>query len=331
LNHHGRFLPGGIRKLARAIEAFGPDIFNGFSNVGSFYGVVLARRAHVPLVVSNVGTVIERYSLLTRISARLFLPRAHIVLVNSASLLTHYTEKWASLRGRVAVVPNVVDLAEFRAGDESTRAEVRSELGLSGDVFVAGHVGRFVPEKAQDDIVRAARFVQQSHWLLIGDGPCRPGVQRLAREQGVCERMRFLGARSDVSRLLHACDLFCLPSWFEGMPNALLESMAAGLPAVGTNVPGIVDLIQPGVNGWLVPPHDPAALAAAVSEAAASPERLREYGRNARDRVVSHHGPDAISLAFLAMCRKHLDARQPRHETGIYPWDSTTGPDDASR
>lgn len=307
LERKGRFLPGGLLRLAHAIGSFRPDIFCGFSNVGSFYGVALARRAGVPLVVAGVRTLLARYSLDTRISARLFLPRAHVVVVNSASLLAHYTSKWGSLRGRLELLPNAVDLDEFRPGDETERAEMSKELGLRPEAFVVGHVGRFVPEKAHDDMIRAAVLVERSQWLFVGDGPRRKAIEQMASDSGVRHRVSFLGARSDVPRLLRALDLFCLPSWFEGMPNALVEAMAAGLPAVGTDVPGIVDLITPGKNGWLVPARDPAAMAEAIDRAAASSALLMEYGRNARQRAVALHGPEAIASAFIEICRKHLE------------------------
>ena len=120
--------------------------------------------------------------------------------------------------------------------------------------------------------------------LFVGDGPERGRLEQLAEQRGLAA-VRFLGNRPDVPQLLAASDLFVLPSLWEGLPMALLEGMASGLPVIATDVAGSRQVVVPGQSGMLVPPDDPGALASAMThllEDDAERDRLR---RAARERV----------------------------------------------
>jgi glycosyltransferase involved in cell wall biosynthesis len=121
-----------------------------------------------------------------------------------------------------------------------------------------------------------------SCYLVAGDGPQRPTLERRARELGVEGRVRFLGARHDVPALLALADLAVLPTQADLLPTAVLEAMAAGTPVVASAVGGIPELIEHGQSGLLVPPGDPAALVAACGELLGAPERAERLAARAR-------------------------------------------------
>lgn len=132
----------------------------------------------------------------------------------------------------------------------------------------------------------------QTRFLVIGDGPERPALERLAAALGIDDRVVFTGSRSDVEALLQVMDVFTLSSSFECAPMALLEAMAAQRPAVCTAVGGIPDIISDGVTGYVVPPRDPHALAQAYLRLLRDPELAAKLGRAARERLESEFSLD---------------------------------------
>ena len=138
---------------------------------------------------------------------------------------------------KVKILPNAIDLERYRF-QESIRQEVRQELEL-GDSFVIGHVGRFVPQKNHDFILKMFKEVSKRSYeyvlLLVGDGDGRMKVEAQAKSMGIADRIRFLGIRKDVDRIMQAMDLFILPSLFEGLPVVGVEAQAAGLPCMFSN------------------------------------------------------------------------------------------------
>jgi L-malate glycosyltransferase len=168
----------------------------------------------------------------------------------------------------VRVIYNGVDAAL----PKRSRDEVRAELKLGAEV-VAIQVANLLPVKAHDVLVRALARLRdegsQLTMLIVGDGPERPSIEALARDLDLGpDRVRLLGFRSDVPDLLGASDFFALPSRMEGLPLSALEAMAQRLPVVTTKVGGIPEVVFDGEHGFLVPPDDPAALAAAMSKLA---------------------------------------------------------------
>lgn len=198
---------------------------------------------------------------------------------------------------------------ELHAG---AAARFRSEHGI-GSGPVAGFVGRIVREKGAVEFVRAAAIVKESipgaRFVMVGeplrsdrDG-CREEIHRLRDELGLARDLVFAGYRNDVPALLAAFDLFVLPSYREGMPRALLEGMATGLPVVATSIRGCREEVANGVSGILVPPRDHQALAAAMKKLLASGELRARMGEEGLRRVLAHFDERKI----VAMQIGHLD------------------------
>jgi glycosyltransferase involved in cell wall biosynthesis len=188
--------------------------------------------------------------------------------------------------GRVGVIFNGIDLAAFGSAD---RAAARAAMGAAGDELVILQVARLDYLKDHATAVRAlARFtVGQPHarLVLVGDGPERPAIEALARELGVAGRVRLLGARSDVPRLLSGADVLLLSSVSEGIPLTPIEAMAAGLPVVATDVGGVGEVVVDGETGLLAPARDDAALAVHLARLAGDAGLRRRFGEAGRARA----------------------------------------------
>ena len=158
---------------------------------------------------------------------------------------------------RTAVVPNGVDLSRFTADVDP--AAFRDQLSVPAGHRLVGSVGALVPQKGHTYLVDAARIVLQelpdTTFLIAGEGRLREKLTVRAEGAGPGERIRFLGQRDDIPELLASLDLFVMPSLWEGLPYALLEAMAVGVPVVASDITGLADLVRPGETGRLTPPH----------------------------------------------------------------------------
>lgn len=160
----------------------------------------------------------------------------------------------------------------------------RQKLGLDDADFVVGHMGAFTKEKGQDVAVAAAALLRQSlpqaRVILAGDGPLLYEVRQRAQEN-----VMFPGFISDRASFFAALDLFVMPSRSEAWGLAALEAMAHGVPVIASDAGGLPEIVEPGNGGWLVPSGDVAALARAITMAAADPGRLRAQGQRAFERA----------------------------------------------
>jgi glycosyltransferase involved in cell wall biosynthesis len=177
--------------------------------------------------------------------------------------------------------------------------DLRSELGLSAADTVIGSVGRLSKEKGYTYLLQATPAVLAQRpdvkFLLVGDGELRDDLQQQAAQLGVASSVIFAGVRQDVAPFYGIMDLFVLPSLWEGLPTVILESMAAGVPVVATDVRGTSDLVKSGSTGWLCRPCDPAGLAAALLDALNDPPKWTEVAQTARDTVVPSYSLDRIA------------------------------------
>jgi glycosyltransferase involved in cell wall biosynthesis len=192
-------------------------------------------------------------------------------------------------RERIFCFANAVDVNRFRPATLAEKAEAKSVIGISNDTAVIGTVARLVQRKGIDVLLRALARVLRTcpvHLLVIGDGPLAEELRALARDLRIANFVSWLGFQRDPATWLRAMDVFALPSRLEGSPNAVLEGMAAGLPIVATNIGGVIDLLEEGRNGLLVPPDDPDALAAALGRLLRNAPLRAELGYRARNQAV---------------------------------------------
>jgi glycosyltransferase involved in cell wall biosynthesis len=165
--------------------------------------------------------------------------------------------------------------------------EPRFRAALAGDAErpIVLAVGRLDAQKGHAYLLAAAADIPDALFVFVGEGRERSALEAQARALGVAERVRFLGHRDDVPDLLAACDVFVLPSRYEGLPLSVLEAMAAARPVVATAIEGTDEIVRHGETGLLVPPAAPSALAEAIRAVLADRALATRMGQAGRARV----------------------------------------------
>jgi glycosyltransferase involved in cell wall biosynthesis len=170
-------------------------------------------------------------------------------------------------------------------------------------------VGALVEQKGHRTLVEAAPLVidEMPHttFVIAGSGTLREDLEARVNELGLGRRFRFLGQREDIPRVLAALDLFVMPSLWEGMPYAIVEAMAVGVPVVGSDIPGIADIVRPQETGRLAPPGDHEALAQTIRAALVEEGKSATMAQAAREIVLKEHSRERM-LTSLAGCYERL-------------------------
>ncbi len=205
-------------------------------------------------------------------------------------------------RKKAGLYHNALEMERF-AEPVTPRSDILSGLGLDPDALIVGSIGRLVEQKGHTYLLQAVphvlKAVPQARFLIIGSGELREELAEEAGHLGIQSKVIFTGPRQDVGNLLNSMDLFVNPSLWEGLPTVVMESMAARVPVLATNVPGIDELIEPRVSGQLVPPGNPLALAQGMIEMLAmAPELKQLMTGQAYERVIS-------SFSIKTVARQH--------------------------
>ncbi len=280
-----------VAALRGVIRSFRPDLVHTHSSKAGVVGRAAAALERVPAVVHTVHgfgftplqplPVRALFFLAEKVAARW---THHFVVVSRANLSLGLELGLFPAEG-VTLIRSGIALERFRQPADGAAA--RARLGLEAVAPVVTQVGNFKPQKAPLDFVRVAatvaRAVPEARFVMPGDGPLRPAAEALARELGVAGRVAFCGWWEDVPALLAATAVSVLTSRHEGLPRAVVESLAAGVPVVATAVDGTAEVVRHGVNGFLAPPGDVAALAAGVVALLRRPELRARLAAAARE------------------------------------------------
>jgi glycosyltransferase involved in cell wall biosynthesis len=232
---------------------------------------------------------IER--LLARVSDR--------IVAISPQICAELTDEYhIGRRDQFRVIPLGFDLSALAAIDEGARQRARATLGLPALAHVVTTVGRLTAIKQHELFLETARRVADTDrdavFLVAGDGELRSDLERRALALGIADRVRFLGWRRDLDVIYGATDVFLLTSRNEGTPVALIESLAAAVPGVSTDVGGVGDVIEDECAGLRAPFGDAEALAARVIELLGNPDRRRAMGGHGREMVLRRYGVDRL-------------------------------------
>ena len=215
-------------------------------------------------------------------------------------------------RDRLFLIPNGVEVARY--GSQAARAATRADLRLAPDARLVIVVAKLFAQKGHAvllDALSSAGLRPDDVVLLVGEGPERAHLEGVVEARGL-GAVRFAGNRPDIPALLAASDLFVLPSLWEGLPMALLEAMASGLPVIATDVAGSRQVIVPDESGVIVPPGDAGALAAAIGDLLADDARRSRLGRAARQRVEAEFSSARQAERHAAAYAAALARRQRR-------------------
>ena len=310
----GRFGFGAIPALAEHLRRVGARALYCLDHQNAvFSGVMAARLAGVParfVAIHTTGLWGGGRSLPRGV--RLVLPGLTRVIAVAEGQARYLREREGVPADKLVVVRNGIDLADFAPTPErqAAGARARAELLAGAPGPLLGVVAALRPEKGHEVLFAALpALLRRRPGLVVacvGDGPARAAVAAAAGAAGVADCVRMLGARSDIPALLQAFDLVVLPSHpaVETLPLSLIEAMAAGRAVVATRVGSVDELVQDGVTGRLVPPADPAALAAALEELLADPARraVCEAAGRARAAGFTLDATVARTAALLTGC-----------------------------
>jgi glycosyltransferase involved in cell wall biosynthesis len=207
------------------------------------------------------------------------------------------------------VVPLGFDLSAMTGIDDSARIAARRSLGIPPSAHVVSTVGRLTAIKQHHLFLETAKLIATRDpaaiFLIAGDGELRAGLEQTARDFGLADRVRFLGWRRDLATIYGASDVFLLTSRNEGTPVALIETLAAGVPGVSTDVGGVRDVINAD-TGALAPYDDAAGLARAVAQFLGDVELRRATGERGRMSVIARYGIDRLVGDIDALYRELL-------------------------
>ena len=286
-----------FRALLEVFRAERFDLVHGHNPISGLLARAAARRAGVPRVAYTChGFLFNQPGPLWRRGLALGLEMMAGRLTDT--FLTVSEEEAADARRlrihpRATAVGNGRDPTEFHP-DPAVRAAVRAEIGTAPDACVVVVVSRLVRHKGHPELLRAMEEVPGAELWVVGDRlptdhgePLEPYFARAQAAMG--PRLRRLGYRHDVARLLAACDVFALPSHFEGLPMSVVEAMLTGLPVVATDVRGPREQVVEGETGFLVPPFESERLAAVLRRLAGDAALRARMGDAGRARALERH------------------------------------------
>lgn len=215
---------------------------------------------------------------------------------------------------KVCVIPNGIDVERFRPR-RTARQQLREELGLDETTPICGIVAALRPEKNHALFLEAAKLVlnqiPNAHFVIVGDGPERAGLEQLAQRTGIDERVHFLGSRDDVADVLAALDVFSLTSLMEANPVSILEALATEVPVVATDVGSVSSTVRPDETGFLAPAGDAAAIATSWSKLFAHPERRRAMGSAGRRLVIETSSLDRMVDGYQQLIHDIYTTKHP--------------------
>ena len=288
-----------LAQLVRLVRRQRIDLIHAHEFYMNAVCAVVSRLTGVPLVATVHGRNYYPERLRRRVIYRMVVTQAAAVVSVSEDLRRFFCRATRTSLGRVRVIYNGVDPDAWRGG---RAPEVRRSLGIPAGAAVVGTVGSLYEVKGHAYLIQAARLILERrpdvHFVLVGGGPLDGELRAQAQAQGVGEQVHLVGHREDVRQLLAAMDVFVLPSLSEGLPLALLQAMAAGKPAVVTEVGGIPEVVGNGETGFLVPPRNAEALADRVITLLESPSTAVRIGARGQRRIRERFSLQATVTAY---------------------------------
>ena len=245
--------------FSRKLRARRPEVFHAHLTwpLACKFGLAGAIMAGIPAVVATVHLYVEfPLDLSIFVQQRFIVAKTGRYITVSHAVAKRLVQKLRWPVEKVQVIHNSVSTAGPDPGHERPTETAGRPVVLT--------VARLDEQKGHRYLIETAAQVPEAEFVLAGEGPLRPELEAQARSLGVDGRVRFLGYRDDVANLLRDCDVFVLPSLYEGLPLSILEAMAAAKPVIATQIGGTDEAVIHGETGLLVPPADPPALAAAI-------------------------------------------------------------------
>lgn len=276
------------------------DVLHAHDLWANLLGVPAAWLARTPIIISSRRYLanLNWYTPARDKFIRMIYRFSNYVVVNSGAVRNLLLEKNGLPAEKVRILHNGVDVERFT----QVQRERKKLLPGIGDrsALIAVVANMYDGVKGHMHLIAAAsvvcRILPEAIFLLIGDGKERPNLEQAVSEAGLKKNVLFLGYRNDIPELLACCNLSVLPSEAEALPNALLEAMASGLPVVATRVGGASEVVEDGVDGLLVPPGNPQALAAAIVQILQDPSLATRFSHAARKKMRNEFSFDRLMM-----------------------------------
>ncbi len=306
-------------RFAAHLRSQNIQIAHSYNFYANMFAIPAARLARVPVVIASIR---DRGVYLTpnqKIAQKWVCRLADRILVNAESI-----REWLLEQGyednRITVIKNGIDMSRYTGS--SDRSHVRRDLAIPDSSPIVVLIARLNPQKGVDDFIKAASLLRLSHpevrFLIVGaklqyqegvfsqDREYMQELQELANDLGVGGSVIFAGHRTDTPEILAEAAISVLPSHSEGLSNTLLESMAAGIPTVATNVGGNPELVRDQVNGILIPLRSPEHLAQAIRTILDNPEFAKRFGRAAKIMATEGFSLEKMTADTQAVYRAEL-------------------------
>lgn len=272
-------------KLIRKLRALNATVFHAHLPwyLSCSYGLLCAYLAGVPATVATQQLYIEINP------SRLYILQKLISMIVDRYIAVSggVAEKLGRLifsHDKIRVVKNGISIENFPCTKSNTLRELLKD---NKDMPIVLTVARLDKQKGHEYLIEAASMVPEAVFALVGDGPERGKLETYVKEMNLEKRLVFLGYREDIQEILSGCDLFVLPSLYEGLPLAILEAMAAGKPVIASDINGTDEIINDGKTGILVPPADPNAIAEAIRRVLSDPSLARNLAASGKERAYS--------------------------------------------
>jgi glycosyltransferase involved in cell wall biosynthesis len=293
--------------FSRELHARRPDVFHAHLTwpLACKFGLAGAILARVPAIVATVQLYVE-----FPLDASIFVQQRLIVtgvgryVAVSHEVAQRLIRKLRWPAQKIQVIHNCVSPA--------LECGIHSPIKRTGPPVVLT-VARLDEQKGHCYLLEAAAQVPEAQFVLAGDGPLRASLEAQAHSLGVEERVKFLGYRSDIASLLADCDVFVLPSLYEGLPLSILEAMSAGKPVIATHIGGTDEAVIANETGLLVPPANPTALAVAIRSVLTDPPLAQRLASAGRARVEQEFSAAKMVQQVIAMYDELLTKREVAH------------------
>lgn len=301
IRHDTPRLISALRELIALLRRVKADILCCHVSKANLLGLLAARRLRIPVLSVSHGWTGETF----RVRLYDTLDRRVVRRMNKVVSVSEGQAKKVRRAGvapsKTLVIRNAISAERYSNPDPAHRDGL-AKLFRTNREFIVGAAGRLSPEKGFDILIDAAAKVvpenPQIGFVIFGDGVLRESLAARIKKNGLEESVVLGGFRTDLERVVPHFDLFALSSFTEGLPVAVLEAFAGGVPVVATRVGGVPEVVEHGVNGYCVEPGCPEKLARGILDALSDDRRRRTMGQNGRKRVVEE-------FTFEVMAKKY--------------------------
>ena len=295
--------------LSRLIRKEGLNISHAQTRVTQVLGFFLSRARGVAMVTTCHGFFRPRWF------RKIFPCWGAAVIAISKPVARHLSADFGVAQDQVHLITNGIDLNRFVMTNDQMRREARQKMDMGDTPLIGintpliGVIARLSDVKGIDILIRAMPFVLKEipsvNLLIAGQGPQEAALKKLTKDLGLMVHVHFKSTINQTQEFLCAFDVFVMPSLMEGLGLSVIEAQACGIPVVASRIGGLVDLIEDGQNGYLVPINDPAALAHRIIEVLRNPDSSKIMAQQARSNIEQHFSAEKMLQQTLKVYEQY--------------------------